>query len=77
MRWSPIPSLILFPCVIVCGLWSQTKLNLSIKHSLSQDQIKQLKIMRLGAILDFFIGPLFGLLGVVFVDGLDKPIHSN
>ena len=74
MRWSTIPSLIIFPCVILCGIWAQTELNLSAKHALSETQIKQIKYMKIGAVFDFFIGPVFGALGVVLVDILDMPL---
>ncbi len=74
MRWSPIPSLIIFPSVILCGIWSQTELRLSEQHALSQSQLKQLRFMKIGAILDFFIGPFFGFLGVVLVNILDMPL---
>lgn len=74
MRWSPIPFLIIFPCILICGIWFQSELNLSIKHSLSLTQINQIRLMKIGAVLDFYIGPFFGALGVAFVNFLNIPI---
>jgi len=70
MRWSPIASLAIFPTVIACGIWTQRELNQSRIHAIDTKQISQIKFMKLGGILMFFIGPAFGIAGVVAVDGL-------
>lgn len=73
MRWSPITSLAIFPTVLLAGYWTQKELIKSSKHAFDPRQILQIKIMRIGGVFMFFIGPLFGIIGVVLVDGLDEP----
>ncbi len=67
MRWAEIPSLFLFPAILLTGYWVQKELNLAERHSIDPKQVTQLRRMKVGNILTFFVGPLFGVLGVVLV----------
>ena len=72
MRWSPLSSMAIFPTVLLCGYWTQTELKKSQEFAYDPKQLTQIKYMRLGGFLMFIIGPIFGILGVVFVDGLKE-----
>ncbi|OLS25100.1 MAG: hypothetical protein HeimC2_19720 [Candidatus Heimdallarchaeota archaeon LC_2] len=74
MRWSPLSSLAIFPTVLLCGYWTQTELKKSQEFAYDPKQLTQIKYMRLGGFLMFIVGPIFGILGVVYVDGLNEDV---
>lgn len=74
MRWSPLASLLIFPTVLICGYWTRNEINYSLQFAYNSQQIRQLRLMRIGGLLMFFVGPIFGILGVIFVDGLNDDI---
>lgn len=67
MRWAEIPSLFLFPAILLTGFWVRSELNSTLEHAIDNRQVKQLKLMKLGNTLTFFVGPLFGAMGVILV----------
>ncbi len=67
MRWGEMPSLFLFPSILLTGVWVHQELNATILHAFDKRQLKQLKSMKIGNILTFFIGPIFGVVGVILV----------
>lgn len=74
MRWSPLSSIVIFPTVLLCGYWTQTELKKNQEFAYDPQQITQLKFMRLGGILMFFVGPIFGIVGVIYVDALEEDV---
>ena len=74
MRWSPLTSLAIFPTVLLCGYWTQKELIAASRHAFDKRQIFQIRYMRIGGILMFFVGPIWGILGVILVDGLDQDV---
>ncbi len=67
MRWAEIPSLFLFPTILLTGYWVRNELDATLEHAIDERQIRQLKFMKIGNILTFFIGPFFGVAGVLLV----------
>lgn len=68
MRWSNLTSVVIFPTVLLTGYWIQKDLATSKKHALDPRQLRQIMFMRIGGFLSFFIGPIFGVMGVVIVE---------
>lgn len=77
MRWSPITSLAIFPTVILCGIWTQSELGKAKKHVIDEHQFTQLRFMKIGTFLMFFIGPVFGIFGVILVDGFNEDLFGT
>ncbi|RMG20838.1 MAG: hypothetical protein D6732_28165 [Methanobacteriota archaeon] len=76
MRWAEIPSLFLFPGILLTGYWVRQELKSTGEHAIDERQIEQIKWMQRGNSLTFFIGPIFGAIGVILVS-LDNPMAGT
>ncbi len=76
MRWSPIASLALFPPVLMTAYWLNQELSTARTYSTSDQQATQISRMRVGGLLMFLVGPIFGILGVVLVE-LGYPVLGS